>query len=125
MLGNDVHISWNDNRSGTMNIYYCHSADPGATWGAETDLTSQNSYTSMVCLDSCYVDVPHAINSGTFDVWLAESADTGSVWVPNQNLTNSSGTNEYYPFMVRDGLNMHVVFRSRQALIICIHRMEV
>src|SRR5258705_4578742 len=40
VLGNHVHLSWNDKRSGTMNIYYRHSPDAGLTWGPEVQLTS-------------------------------------------------------------------------------------
>ncbi len=110
MLGNDVHLSWNDKRSGIMNIYYCHSADGGATWGTETGLTTTDSYTSMVCADGNHVDVPHGLRIGTtFDLGLAESADTGTTWPPNQLLTNTPALSELYPFMVRDGLNMHLV----------------
>jgi len=113
ILGKDVHLSWNDKRSGTMNIYYCHSSDSGATWGQEIPLTSVDSYTSMVCLDSNHVDVPHGIRTGNyFDVWLASSSDTGDTWTPNQQLTNTSTTGEIYPFMVRDGSNLHVVYAA-------------
>ncbi len=113
ILGKDVHLSWNDKRSGTMNIYYCHSSDKGATWGAETDLTNTDSYTSMVCLNGNNVDVPHGIRTGSsFDIGLAESNDTGSIWLPNQQLTNTATITEAYPFMVRDESNMHVVYLS-------------
>jgi len=111
ILGNDVHLSWNDKRSGTMNIYYCHSSDGGASWGPETQLTTSDSYTSMVCLNGNHVDVPHAIRSGTyFDIWLAESADTGATFIPNQQLSFTSALNELYPFMVRDSMQMHIVY---------------
>jgi len=111
ILGGDVHLSWNDKRSDTMNIYYCHSSDSGATWGPETQLTTIDSYTSMVCLDGNHVDVPHGIRTaGAFDVWNSESNDTGSTRLPDQQLTNTPALGEIYPFMVRDGLNMHLVY---------------
>jgi hypothetical protein len=111
ILGQDVHLSWNDKRSGIMNIYYCHSADGGATWGTETALTSADSYTSMVCLNGSHVDVPLGIRNGNyFHVWLAESADTGSAFASDQQLTNTTGQAEIYPFMARDSLQMHVVY---------------
>jgi hypothetical protein len=113
ILGNHVHLSWNDKRSGVMNIYYCHSSDGGATWGAETGLTTVDSYTSMVCLNGNHVDVPHGIRPGTyFDVWNAESADTGATWKANQQYTNTPTVGEVYPFMVRDGMKMHCVYSA-------------
>jgi hypothetical protein len=37
----DVHISWMDARGGTLwNTYYRHSTNGGATWSAETDLST-------------------------------------------------------------------------------------
>src|SRR6185436_12293672 len=57
--GSYIHLSWNDKRSGIMNIYYRRSSDAGITWGPETQLTTTDSYTSMVSLDSASVDVPY------------------------------------------------------------------
>src|SRR6185295_851350 len=44
--GSYIHLSWNDKRSGIMNIYYRRSSDAGVTWGPETQLTTTDSYTS-------------------------------------------------------------------------------
>ena len=71
-----------------MNIYYCHSGDGGATWGPETALTTVDSYTSMVCANGNYVDVPLGERVGNFfDCWLTESGNVGSTFIPNQNLS--------------------------------------
>ncbi len=108
--GADVHLSWNDNRSGTMEIYYIHSQDNGLTWGPETPLTSTNSYSSMVSLNGQNVDVPYGnTEAGNFDIYLRQSADNGSNFGPAMQLTNSSNA-EAYPYLVRDGLKLHMVY---------------
>lgn len=112
-LGSHVYLSWNDKRSGVMQIYYRHSPDAGVTWGAETPLTnavSPNScYTSMVCPNGPYVDIPYGYNTGNFDVWLRQSADNGMVFGNAQQLTDSSA-GEAYPFEARDSMNIHLVY---------------
>src|SRR5258706_5122733 len=112
-LGSHVHLSWNDNRSGIMQIYYRYSSDAGLTWNPETPLTNAVSpstcYTSMVCLNGTFADVPYGYNAGNFDVWLRQSADSGAVFSNAQQLTNAS-TGELYPFMTRDGMQLHVVY---------------
>jgi len=55
--GSCVHLVWNDNRNTTMEIYYRRSKDYGVTWGPETQLTTTDSYSSMVSLDGPDVDV--------------------------------------------------------------------
>ena len=108
----DVYLSWNDKRSGTMEIYYRRSKDAGVTWGTETALTSSDSYTTMVSLDRNYVDVVYALNnSGNFDAYLRESTDTGSTFGTGINITNTaSPSSEAYPYMVRDSMNLHIVY---------------
>ncbi len=38
--GSNVHVVWNDNRDGNMEIYYKFSTDRGTTWSADTRLTN-------------------------------------------------------------------------------------
>jgi len=108
VLGNDVHLSWNDKRSGTMNIYYRHSSDAGLTWGPELQLTTADSYTEMVCLDRNYVDVPCGINTGNFHVWLAQSSDTGNTFGAPFQVTFPPGV-QAGAIMIRDSMQMHMV----------------
>ncbi len=105
-----VNLSWNDNRNGPMEIYYCHSANAGGTWGPQMALTSSDSYSSMVCVDDTNVDVPFGFTISSFlQVNLRQSPDTGGNFAPIQQLTNAPVI-ELYPYMVRDGLNLHLVY---------------
>jgi hypothetical protein len=112
-LGSHVHLSWNDNRNGTMQIYYRYSSDAGLNWNPEVPLTNAVSpntcYTSMVCLNGTFVDVPYGYNTGNFDVWLRQSADSGATFSSAQQLSNAS-TGELYPFMTRDSTELHLVY---------------
>jgi hypothetical protein len=113
-LGTDIHLVWNDERTGIMQIYYRHSKDAGVTWGPETQLTnatgSDACYSTMVSLDGPNTDVPYGYSkNGNFDVWLTQSADTGATWVANNRLTFPPVT-EAYPYLARNGLNLHLVY---------------
>lgn len=108
--GSYVHLSWNDNRNGPMEIYYRRSADGGSTWGLETQLTTTDSYSSMVSLDGASTDVPYGSTSGgNFDVWFTQSSDTGTTFAASQKLTNEL-VPQAYPFMIRRGPNIHLVY---------------
>jgi len=109
--GNYIHMSWNDNRSGVMEIYYRRSTDMGTTWDTEVAITSGDSYTTMVFLDSSHVDVAHGFYDTYFNSWLRRSSDSGATWSPDVQVTtnDTAGHDELYPFMVRDGLNIYMV----------------
>ena len=109
--GRHIHLSWNDNRSGTMVIFYRHSADAGATWSAETPMTTFNSYTSMVCLDGAHVDVPYGYNpsSSNFDVNMRQSSDTGATFGVAKVLASTTAA-EIYPYLIRRDSQMHMVY---------------
>lgn len=108
VLGNHVHLSWNDKRSGTMNIYYRHSADAGLTWGPEMQLTTPDSYTEMVCLDRNHVDVPCGINTGNLHVFIVPSSDTGATFAAPYEVTFPPGA-QAGAIMLRDSMQMHMV----------------
>src|ERR1039457_421254 len=110
--GTYVHLVWNDNRNGNMQIYYKLSMDSGVTWGPETSLINAGamSYCSMICLNDSNADVPCGdTRAGTYDIWLKQSSDFGTTWRNDLQLTNDPDV-EVYPYMVRDGLKLHLVY---------------
>ena len=108
--GSQVHMSWNDNRTGTMYIEYRHSYDGGVTWGPETAVTNTNSYTTMTSANGIYTDVVYGINNlGNFDVGLVQSSDSGITFSAPKILANTA-VGEAYPYMTRDKMNLHVVY---------------
>ncbi len=109
--GNNIHLAWNDKRTGQMHIFYIHSSDYGVTWGPETDILGDESYTAMVCLNGSHVDVACGNSiSGNFDVYLPQSADTGATWATTPAHLTSTPAAEAYPYLVRNGMNLDMVY---------------
>jgi hypothetical protein len=104
-----VHMSWNDNRNGYMQIFYKQSADYGVTWGPDVLINSEHSYSTMVCVDGANVDVSSAgAPSGHYQTHLNQSTDNGLTWGADMDLTNDTANTYYYPYMVRDSLDLHL-----------------
>ncbi|MCX6905183.1 MAG: sialidase family protein, partial [Verrucomicrobia bacterium] len=110
--GKHVHLVWNDNRDGNMTVYYRHSPDMGVTWGSETALTHAPDYTYFptIYLAGPNVDIAYGDRqSGHFEIYHLHSADFGSTWPPKEQMTQTS-TNQFYPAIVRDGPNVHLLW---------------
>lgn len=109
--GPDVFMSWNDNRTGQMQIFYKHSGDYGTTWSQDTALIPPFDYGTWVNADNANIDVIAAgAASGRYQIQLAQSTNLGSTWSPNSDLTNDTAHTYYYPYMVRDGNDLHVTY---------------
>jgi hypothetical protein len=110
--GNRVHLVWNDNRDGTMEVYYRRSTNQGLTWDAETSLTHvpDNTYMPTIYLSGLHADVAYGNRkSGQFQVYHLHSGDGGSTWGADQQITETTNTG-FYPAIARDGLNVHVAW---------------
>jgi len=109
--GSHLFMSWNDNRSGQMQIFTKHSKDYGAVWDSDVAVIPPLGYGTMVWMDGAFVDVVAAgAPSGNYQTLLAQSPDTGATWLTDTDLTNDSLNSYYYPDMVRDGDELHVVY---------------
>jgi hypothetical protein len=109
--GSHIHMSWNDNRTGQMQIFYKHSIDYGVTWGPDVAVVPPFDYGTMVSVDGANVDIPCAgASSGHYQIYLVQSADTGATWGTSMNLTNDPANTYYYPYMVRDSLDLHLTY---------------
>ncbi|MCX6285151.1 MAG: T9SS type A sorting domain-containing protein [Bacteroidetes bacterium] len=110
--GSHIHMAWNDNRyNNKMQIFYKHSSDYGITWSPDDTIAPPFGYGTMVSVDSANVDVPYAgAASGHYQIQIVQSADTGSSWGMNKDLTNDPDTTFYYPYMVRDGSELHLTY---------------
>ncbi|HYV95390.1 MAG TPA: T9SS type A sorting domain-containing protein [Chitinophagales bacterium] len=109
--GADVFMSWNDNRNTTMQIWYKHSGDFGVTWDPDVLINSEPSYGTMVSVNGTNIDIPSSgAPSGLYQIHLNQSANTGASWGPNLNVTNDAANTYYYPYMVRDGADLHMTY---------------
>ncbi len=111
IINNNVHLAWNDNRSGSMQIYYIHSSDQGATWGAETQVGPNSSYSTQVSQNGNNADVVYGNNAtGNYDVFFRNSIDTGATWVSSASQLTTDLFHEAYPFLARDGNRLHLTY---------------
>ena len=113
--GSHVHMSWNDNRSGQFQILYKESKDYGVTWDSDVVVMPKTDYGTMVYTDGAHTDVIATGHptSNHYQVLLVQSADTGATWASDMDLTNNDTANSYYyPDMVRNDSDLHVVFGS-------------
>jgi hypothetical protein len=87
--GNNVHLTWYDNRDGNYEIYYKRSTNGGSTWGADTRLTDDFSYSSYpsIALSSSNVHV----------LWMDERDGNKEIYYkrnPNGNVGINNISNE-------------------------------
>lgn len=76
--GQNVHIVWNENRSGIWEVIYKRSEDGGATWQPDTQLTSGHPFTynpSIAVLDNNV----HVVWQSQ-QIWHKVSNDGGITW---------------------------------------------
>lgn len=120
--GSHVYLVWNDNRDAEagkgMSVYFRYSADSGKTWGTETALTHAPQYTYFPTisvnganLDLCYGDR----QPGQYDIFYMRSSDFGATWTAARRLALDPGE-RFYPSVVRDGSNVHVVWMSKDGI---------
>jgi len=110
VTGQQIHLSWNDKRTGVMEIWYRNSLDGGFSWSAETPLTNSDSYSSMVSVDGNYVDVPCGLMViPHFHVYMAQSADTGSTFAAAHDCTPDT-MGDIYPVLLRRGQNLFMTY---------------
>jgi hypothetical protein len=113
-----VHVVWQDSRHGLNNheVYYVHSTDGGATWGAETRLTSEphESYAPVVAAAGPDVHVVWVdYRDSNSEVYYKHSTDHGNAWGPDVDISNSGSNPGLYttlPSAASSGGNVHVVW---------------
>ena len=107
--GSQVHMAWNDNRSGRMQIFYKRSTDYGATWDPDVVVIPPSDYGTMVSANGANIDIPCAgAVTGHYQILLAQSSDSGVSWGTQTNVTNDTAQTFYYPYMVRDSNDLHM-----------------
>jgi hypothetical protein len=115
--GKNVFLSWNDNRSGKMDIYYRRSTDKGVNWDSEIPVATHGAsgycYTTMTSVNDSNVDVVYADSrTGNFEVYIKQSHNYGASFdTAIHKLTNASPSGAY-PYLVRTGSHLHLCFLS-------------
>ena len=111
-----MHVVWHDTRDGDYEIYNKNSSDGGVTWGADTRLTNNPSFSyqpSVAAADS-FVHVAWFDNrDGNIEIYYKRSTDGGLSWGADTRLTNDP---EYSgePSIAVSGSNVHVVWTDQR-----------
>src|SRR4030095_10763704 len=109
-----VHVVWYDNRDGNSEIYYRRSTDGGISWGADTRLTynSSFSFSPSIAVSGQIVHVVWFDNRDVnWDIYYKRSTDGGVSWGPDTRLTINP-TNSDYPSVSVSGQTVHVVWED-------------
>ncbi len=91
---------WSSYRSGNADLWYKISSDGGATWTADTQLTTDGNtdyYPAVTqTADGTLWAVWSSYRSGNADLWYKTSSDGGATWsIETQLITD--GNTDYYP----------------------------
>ncbi len=112
--GSAVHVVWIDNRNGNWEIYYKRSFDSGISWGTDTRLSSDASYSEFpsVAASGSVVHVVWTDNrDGNYEIYYKRSTDGGVIWGAETRLT-SNAQFSLTPSVSVSGTSVHVVWRD-------------
>jgi len=110
----NVHIAWHDTRFGWWNneVYYKRSTNDGVTWGAETRLTEDTTFSNLpsIAVSGNNVHVAwEEMRDGNFEMYHKHSTDNGQTWSVDERLTND-GADSHAPSLAASGSNLHLVW---------------
>lgn len=117
LSGQDVHLTWFDQRGGTNpEVYYKHKLGGGA-WSNDNRLTFNNQFQMgdphiAVSSDS----IVHIVwrdqrYSGNMEIFYLRSSNKGISWSTETRLTNASGESSY-PTIATTGPTVHVTWED-------------
>lgn len=109
-----VHAVWYDTRGGVSQVYYKRSTNAGATWGADTPLSSSSlgaEHPAIAGSGGRLFVAWHDFRNSQPDIYLRISADGGSTWGSETRLT-APGGNGAHPSIAASGSSVRVVWGS-------------
>ena len=111
-----IHVVWQDDKSGTTEIYYKGSTDGGASWSSAKRLTWTSGISEYPALavgsgTNIYV-VWHDDTPGTQEIYFKGSTDGGATWNSARRLTWAS-SDCWTPAIVKGSGNALHVFWSQ------------
>jgi hypothetical protein len=113
VAGSVVHVVWDDERDVNFEIYYKRSTDGGISWGGDTRLTNNFSF-SLFPSVSVSGSVVHVVwfdyrDGGGTEIYYKRSTDGGISWEADERLTNNPAFSGY-PSVSVSGSVVHVVW---------------
>lgn len=116
VFGQNVHVSWYDNRDGNYEIYYKRSSDGGLSWGADTRLTN-NASTGWDPSISVSDSVVHVLwwdnRDGNYELYYKRSTDFGNSWGTDTRLTIDNASSEFCN-LSNSGSVVHVTWNDNR-----------
>jgi len=112
-----VHVVWHDGRDGNTEIYYKRSTDGGTTWGTDTRLTADASWSerpAVAVRDSHVHVVWYDGRVGPPRIFYKHSGDDGTTWGSDVCLTPTAGVG-YHPSVAVCGSTVHVAWTDMSA----------
>jgi hypothetical protein len=114
--GQAVHVVWYDFRDGNREIYYMRSLNGGVTWGTETRLTNNPSFSYNTSI-SVYGQFVHVVwqdnRDGNDEIYYMRSTNNGVNWSNNTRLTNSPNLSGF-PAIAVSGNIVHIVWQDKR-----------
>ncbi len=110
--GDNVHVTWYDNRTGDQEIYYKHSTDGGINWETDTRLTNSvgYSYGPSIALSGQSIHIVWwDSRTSPFKVYYKRSTNNGANWEADVPLVLSES---FQPCITVNNQNVHVVWED-------------
>lgn len=112
--GAALHISWEDDRNGAMEIYYKHSLDGGLTWGDDIRISygNYNAFLASIAVSGNTVHIAwQDERDGNDEIYYDRSTNGGTSWESEVRLTNDNGYSGL-PSLGVNGSTVHVAWEE-------------
>jgi len=112
-----IHVVWHDNRDGNSEIYYKRSIDNGTTWGPDTRITDDSSWSERpsIAVRNSVVHVAwYDGRLGPPRIFYKRSLDNGTTWGADLSLTPTAGV-AYHPSIAVSDAVVHIAWTDMSA----------
>ncbi|UCG91881.1 MAG: exo-alpha-sialidase [candidate division WOR-3 bacterium] len=112
VLGEKVHVVWEDERDGNLEVYYKRSTDGGTSWETDFRLTDniEPQGQPSIAVSGSYVHVVWGdFLMGGSGIYYRRSTDEGATWETEVQICNAPGFS-FGSSVAVSGSNVHVVW---------------
>ena len=114
--GNRIHVVWQDDTPGSVEVYYRKSEDRGTTWGAARRMTWSSGAAGRPAILVDSADRIHVVwqddSSGATEIYYRQSADGGATWSSVKRLTWTSGISDRPALAAGSSASVHLVWQD-------------